>query len=251
IPQYSRDTTNDEFSHAAFLNAFLVAAGEEPADLDAFRTLPSVPVQGAQQIGRLTNLTNLTVDTSWYNRYRSSDNPDFGDTIPQLLTIVNRTAIPTSDSMTDLQLQTAARVAAFHFPSIEQGGTSLYPALMQKVTNLTVLRILASIGPTEAVHFSIFHDALEDIEPFDSGDGLVIPDLDEETRHAVMTRPCKFLSLQLPLCAVVRPTAERNAGALAALRFFVDSNLFQGQSPAFFRYLHRLAVVAEAAHREL
>lgn len=32
---------------------------------------------------RLTNLMNLNVDTSWYIRYRSSTNPDFGATFPR------------------------------------------------------------------------------------------------------------------------------------------------------------------------
>jgi len=36
--------------------------------------------------------------------------------------------------------------AGFHFAFIEQGGSSLYPALAQKVTNLEVLRILLNIG---------------------------------------------------------------------------------------------------------
>jgi hypothetical protein len=251
IPQYSRDTTNDEASHAAAINAFLKAMGEEPTNLDAFRTLPSAPVQGAQQIGRLTNLTNLTVDTSWYNRYRSADNPDFGDSIPQLLNIVNRAAVPTSDSMTTLQLQTAARVAAFHFPTIEQGGTSLYSALMLKVTNVNVLHILASIGPVEAVHFSIFHDALEDIQPFDSGDGLVIPDIDDETRHAVMPKPCKFLRPVFPLCSVVRPTSIHHGGAVAAANALISSNLFQGQSQHFFSQFMILARLADEAQRGL
>lgn len=251
IPQYSRDTTADEHSHAAFINGFLRAIGAEPVNLNSFRTIMPPNVQGIAQTGRLTNLTNLTVDTSWYNRYRSAENPDFGDTIPQLLNIVNRTAIPTSNSMTTLQLQTAARVAGFHFPSIEQGGTSLYPALMSKVTNLDVLRILASIGPVEAVHYSIFHDALEDIEPFDSGDGFVIPTIDDDTRHAVMPKPCTFLSTHLPPCAVVRPTSIRNAGARAAATAFIGMNLFQGQSKQFFRVLQQLAAEADAAERRL
>jgi hypothetical protein len=41
MPQYIADNTDDELSHAAFLNAYLISRGEEPVDLDAFRTLPS------------------------------------------------------------------------------------------------------------------------------------------------------------------------------------------------------------------
>ena len=41
MPQYVADNTDDELSHAAFLNAYLISRDEEPVDLDAFRTLPS------------------------------------------------------------------------------------------------------------------------------------------------------------------------------------------------------------------
>jgi hypothetical protein len=41
-------------------------------NLDEFRTLPSSKATGATQIGRLTNLRSLDVDTSWYVRYRST-----------------------------------------------------------------------------------------------------------------------------------------------------------------------------------
>src|SRR5207302_1978934 len=41
MPQYIADNTDDELSHAAFLNAYLISKGEQPVDLDAFRTLPS------------------------------------------------------------------------------------------------------------------------------------------------------------------------------------------------------------------
>ncbi|MDB5385754.1 MAG: hypothetical protein JWM11_1400, partial [Planctomycetaceae bacterium] len=55
MPQYIADNTDDELSHAAFLNAYLVSKGEEPVDLDAFRTLPSSYATGANpQTGRLT-----------------------------------------------------------------------------------------------------------------------------------------------------------------------------------------------------
>src|SRR5262249_44295294 len=84
MPQYIHDNTDDEFTHFTFLNAYLTAHGVQPPNLDQFRTLPSSKASGAQQIGRLTNLMQLSVDTSWWTRYRSdSQNPDFGDTLPQ------------------------------------------------------------------------------------------------------------------------------------------------------------------------
>src|SRR6267143_3162996 len=84
--QYIHDNTDDEITHAAFLNAYLASKGGEPVNLDQFRTLPSSQATGARQIGRLTNLMQLTVDTSWWTRYRvSTKNPDFGDTFAQAI----------------------------------------------------------------------------------------------------------------------------------------------------------------------
>ena len=83
--EYISSNTLDEISHAEFLNAYLASVGAEPVDLDRFRTLPSSKAKGAKQIGRLTNLTQLHVDTSWYVRYRSAANPDFGATFAQAI----------------------------------------------------------------------------------------------------------------------------------------------------------------------
>ena len=59
--QYIHDNTDDEFSHVAFINAYLKAHGEQTVNLDKFRTLPSSQANGAQQnVGRLTNLMQLT-----------------------------------------------------------------------------------------------------------------------------------------------------------------------------------------------
>ena len=90
MSQYIHDNTEDEFSHLTFINAYLASKGADPVNLDKFRTLPSSKATGAQQIGRLTNLMQLTVDTSWWTRYRSrTKNPDFGGTF--------RSAIPGSE----------------------------------------------------------------------------------------------------------------------------------------------------------
>src|SRR5207253_7633060 len=150
MDQYIHDNTEDEFTHFTFINAYLVSRGAQPVNLDQFRTLPSSTATGAQQIGRLTNLMQLTVDTSWWTRYRSdSQNPDFGDTLPQAipdLATGQHPGIPRSDA--DLSpadhLQAIANTAGFHFAFIEQGGTSLYPSLAQRVTSTEVLRILLS-----------------------------------------------------------------------------------------------------------
>jgi hypothetical protein len=81
MPQYITDNTDDELSHAAFLNAYLQAHGAQPVNLDQFRTLKGSTATGVdkKKIGkRLTNLLNLRVDASWYTRYRSEENPDLG-----------------------------------------------------------------------------------------------------------------------------------------------------------------------------
>src|SRR5271163_1560288 len=154
-PQYISSNTGDEQSHASFLNAYLIAKGQEPVDLDAFRTLPSSQAKGAQQIGRLTNLMNLTVDTSWYTRYRSPLNPDLGATFPQAIDLVNVPGIPqtNADFEPGHHIQAIANTVAFHFGTIEQGGSTLYSAFVQKATNLQVLQILVSIGGDEVAHF--------------------------------------------------------------------------------------------------
>src|SRR4051795_9668997 len=101
MDQYIHDNTDDEISHAAFINAYLKAHGAETVNLNKFRNLPSSTATGAQQIGRLTNLMELTVDTSFWTRYRSdSQNPDLGDTLPQAvpdLAAGQHPGIPRSD----------------------------------------------------------------------------------------------------------------------------------------------------------
>src|SRR6266487_3496762 len=182
MDQYIHDNTDDEFTHFSFINAYLKSKGAEPVNLDQFRTLPSSKATGAQQIKRLTNLMQLSVDTSWWTRYRSdSKNPDFGDTFPQAvpgLMAGQFPAIPRDD--TDLNpadhLQAIANTAGFHFAMIEQGGTSLYPSLAQRVTRSEVLRILLSIGPTETMHFQIWHATAGKAHTLsDPTNGLVFP----------------------------------------------------------------------------
>ncbi len=135
MPQYIHDNTEDEMTHHQFINAYLASKGATPVNLDQFRTLPSSKATGARQIGRLTNLMQLTVDTSWWTRYRSrANNPDLDPTFvfPQAipsLHVGQHPAIPRSDA--DLtphnHIQAIANTAGFHFAFIEQGGTSLYP----------------------------------------------------------------------------------------------------------------------------
>jgi len=253
--QYIEDNTDDELSHADFLNAFLISVGAQPVNLDAFRTLPSSQATGAQQIGRLTNLMNLTVDTSWWIRYRSTDNLDFGAKFPQFIDIVNRPSIPLQDlpSGSD-EIQAIANTAAFHFGAIEQGGTSLYPALALKVTDLTVLKILLGIGGSEVNHFAIWHDKAGNA-PEVKVSGVSFPDMksfegDElRQKNLIMPEPCKFIGAQLPPCSVIRPSTAQRPGAVAAFSDLKGSGLFAGQSESFFNTLLGLARAADAASR--
>ena len=254
MPTYTVQNTNDEFSHQSFLNAFLVKHHKQPVDLEPFRTLTGSPV-APTQIKRLTNLQHLNVDTSWFLRYRSQGNPDFGDTFGQAVMINNRPAIPVQDQSlyTADQMQAIANTAAFHFATIEQGGSSLYDALSLNCTSLLALRILASIGGSEVVHFAIWNDKAGDAPPVDSGDGLVFPDLNlnpASTTSLVMPRPCKFIDADLPLCSIIRPTSPPLAGAVAAVTALTNSGLFKDQSAAFLKLITDLARRADKASRE-
>jgi hypothetical protein len=259
MAQYIHDNADDEQSHANFINAYLQARGEQPINLDGFRTLPSSNATGAAQIGRLTNLMELTVDTSYWTRYRSdSQNPDLGDTLPQAvpgLAAGKFPAIPRSDD--DLRppkhLQAIANTAAFHFGMIEQGGTSLYASLAQRVSDPEVLRILLSIGPTETMHFQTWQDKAGNAPPLtDPTNGLVFPDLNadgEATQtNLIMPEPTVFLDRKFPICSIIRPT-ETAGAALGAVKGLAASGLFNGQSQEFFTAATALANAADAAVR--
>lgn len=260
-PQYISSNTNDELTHAEFLNAYLISKGAEPVDLDAFRTLPSSQAKGAQQIGRLTNLMNLTVDTSWFTRYRSAANPDFGASFPQAINLLNVTAIPqTNDDFAPKNhIQAIANTAAFHFGTIEQGGSTLYSAMAQKANNVEVLRIVVSIGGDEVAHFLEWVDFAGNgvqppVAPFtDPVSGLTFPNFDATVDPSIQTNlifpvPCEFISPSLPHCAVIRPTNPKGI-AMGVVNFLTAMNLFAGQSPAFFKALNVLAQPADAAQR--
>jgi Ferritin-like domain len=248
--QYIHDNTDDEVSHAAFINAYLCAHG------DKFRTLPSSQADGAQKnVGRLTNLMQLSVDTSFWTRYRSDTlNPDLGDSLPQAvptLAVGQHPAIPrdNSDLKDDNHLQAIANTAGFHFAAIEQGGTSLYASLAQRVTSKEVLRILISIGGTEIMHFQTWHDKAGNAPPLTDG-GLVFPDLNADGEltqtNLILPEPTAFLKRKFPPVSIIRPTETKGA-AVGAATALTKSGLFLGQSPEFFAAVTKLAQAADAA----
>jgi hypothetical protein len=279
MAQYIHDNTDDENSHQMFLNAFLQAVGAQPVNLDRFRILPSSNATGAQQIGRLTNLTQLTLNTSWYTRYRSTENSDFGAQFNSPFPITNRPAIPLNDTdappgtnltppittRNAVRVQAIANTAAWHFATIEQGGSSLYGSFVPRATSLVVLRILYAIGGSEVAHFQTWHDdagnavsaplaPLTDPTP----PQVTFPDLNAPpfggeafSTNLIMPEPCEFISANLPACSIIRPTLQKNAGPLAVVAFLKDMGLFIGQSAEFFETLNKIATAAEGSRRQL
>src|SRR5580692_5365267 len=259
-PQYITSNTIDEISHANFLNGYLESKGADPVNFDEFLTLQGSRATGAQNIGRLTNLMHLNVDTSWFIRYRSATNPDFGATFPQAITITNRTAIPITDSdFGDANhIQVIANIAAFHFGTIEQGGSSLYASLSRKVTSEEVLEITLGIGADEVAHFLEWVDfagnAVQPPVAPVSNQGLQFPNFLKDgplfQPNLIFPVPCEFLSPNLPHCAIIRPLTDKFGGARAAAAFLTAMNLFDGQPKEFFTVLNNLADAADAAQRE-
>jgi hypothetical protein len=269
-PQYITSNWKDELTHAAFLNAFLESKGAEPVNFDEFETLPGSTAQGSTGIGRLTNIMNLTVDTSWYVRYRSATNPDLGATFPQAITLKGVTAVPRTDDdfgTTDptfnvpgnAHIQAIANVAAFHFGYIEQGGSSLYASLIQKATDLEVVRILFGIGGDEVAHFLEWVDfsgnaVQPPVAPFtDSVSGLTFPNFFSPLNPLIQPSlifpvPTEF-KRNLPPVSIIRPLTDKFGGAVATIKSFTADGLFIGQSEKFFKTVQAMAVEADAAVR--
>ena len=287
MPQYIADNTDDEISHHRFLNNYLQSKGGRPIDLNQqFAILPPSGVKGVPQTGRLTNLTQLKVDTTWWTRYRSANaNPDFGGKFENAIPDLARnphTAIPRTDDEAALNsdgtipnhLQAIASTAGFHFGFIEQGGSSLYPTLAQKVTNLEVLRVLLSIGPSETMHFQVWHDKAGNAPNITDGN-LSFPPLnigldpnngntgsiggtetvaDEFQTNLIMPEPTFFLESKFGPVAIIRPTSEEGGGgAVSAVRSFVDDGLFidpsSGKNTGIVSVLMGLAEAADNARR--
>jgi hypothetical protein len=271
-PQYISSNTLDEVSHATFLNAYLEYRRAEPVNFDEFRILEGSTATGSSGIKRLTNLMNLTVDTSWFVRYRSATNPDLGATFPQAIALKNVTAIPRTDAdfgVTDpgfnvagnARIQAIANVAAFHFGYIEQGGSSLYAAMSQKVTDLEVLEITLGIGGDEIAHFLEWVDfsgngVQAPVAPFtDSVSGLTFPNFFSPLNPLIQPSlifpvPCEFINSSLPHVSIIRPLSDKFAGAEAAVESLTNDGLFVGQSDKFLDTLQTLAKEADAARRE-
>jgi Ferritin-like domain len=282
MPQYISDNTDDEISHHRFLNNYLQSKGAKPIDLSSFAILPPSRVTGVPQNGRLTNLKQLTIDTSWWTRYRSATkNPDLGGTFENAVPDLAKgqhPAIPLSDNDLGVDsgghisnhLQAIANTAGFHFAFIEQGGSSLYPTLAQKVTDLEVLRVLLSIGGSEIMHFQTWHDKAGNVALITDGN-LTFPDLnsgiDPNTgvksvdaansfqTNLIMPEPTVFLDPKLGPVSIIRPTSTGQGGAVASVVSFAEDGLFldpaTGKNTGIVSTLMRLAEEADDARRKL
>jgi hypothetical protein len=267
MAQYIHDNTDDENTHQSFLNAYLASKGAETVSLEPFRTLEGSKATGSSGKLRITNLMELTLDTSWWTRYRSAHNPDLEPTFvfPQAiptLAVGKHTAIPRTDDDTQDPnfLQAIANTAGFHFPTIEQGGNSLYPSMAQRATSVEVLRILISIGPTETMHFQTWSDKAGNAPPLTAVDpvtkvSVTFPDLNSSPfggpdfqTNLIMPEPCSFINRKLPRCSIIRPT-ETKGIAMGVVNFLTAMGLFIGQSPAFFALMKDLAQDADQAQR--
>jgi hypothetical protein len=283
MPQYIADNTDDEISHHRFLNNYLESKGAKTIDLSHFAILPPSQVTGVPQKGRLTNLKQLTIDTKWWTRYRSeTSNPDFGGTfenaVPDLakgqhpaIPVNDGDLVLNSDGTISNHLQAIANTAGFHFAFIEQGGSSLYPALAQKVTNLEVLRILLSIGGSEIMHFQTWHDKAGNAAQITDGN-LTFPVLDGSNdpntgatdtteiadsfqANLIMPEPTLFLNKNLGPVSIIRPTSTQQGGAVASVISFAEDGLFldpsTNKNTGIFDKLMRLAEEADEARRSL
>jgi hypothetical protein len=268
-PQYISSNTLDEVSHATFLNAYLVSRGAEPVDFTQFETLPGSTAMGSSGKLRLTNLMQLNVDTSWYVRYRSATNPDLGGIFPQAITLSGVTAIPRSDAdyngtpnpnfPGNDHIQAIANVAGFHFGYIEQGGSTLYAVMSQRVQDPEVLSITLGIGGDEIAHFLEWVDfsgngVQAPVAPFtDSISGLTFPNFFSPLNPSIQPSlifpvPCEFKP-GLPNVSIIRPLTDRFGGAVATINSFTADGLFIGQSKQFLNILQAMAEEADSAKR--
>jgi hypothetical protein len=216
------------------------------------------------------------VDTSWYTRYRSTQNPDLGAIFPQAVNIANQPAIPLNDAETpphqrqpdpprtrqQRRMQAIANTAGFHFATFDQAGSSVYTNLILNVSDPEVLRVLVSILGVEVNHFAVWHDKAGNAvsQPLagvvDPQTGVTFPDLNAPPfggelfqTNLIFPEPCQFIRATFPACSVIRPSLKQNAGAVATATAIADSQLFLGQPQAFFDAVIALAKAADAARR--
>ena len=264
--QYITSNTLDEIGHVAYLNAYLESEGADPVDFDLFRNLRGSRTTGAQNIGRLTNLMHLDMDTAWYIRHRDTKNLNCGASTYSMIRIVNRQSIPRTDADCDdpQQVQVIANTAALQFGYIEHAGASLYAHFSQELTRVAVLRVVLGIGSDELAHFLVWEDFVGHAiqgPPFDcrnaelatAGHDGGLPCFNREPSHPLWQTwtnipvPDNFIGKTLPYCPVTRPFDDQFRGGIATINSLTRNGLFIGQSPEFMDALMQMAKDADSA----
>jgi hypothetical protein len=258
--KYITSNAVNEIGHLTFLTTCLESEGVEPTSLEEFRILRGSKATGTQSIDRLTNLMYVNIDASWDIRLRSDDQRGY----PQDFYIAHRPTIPYSDSeLADTShVQALANAAALHFRYIEEGVSSLYTSLSQRVKRAKVLRITLGIGGQEISHFlewvnfasNVLHK-LDDSDTAMANHVVTFPNSEATSRRPSYQTSPRFSSRgtsirrDLPHNAVIRPMNVRFGSAVATIQSFIESGLFRGQSTNFLRTLTTLAEEADAALR--
>jgi hypothetical protein len=265
----SRQISNDyidELSHARFLNEVLKSEGAEPVDLERFRTLRGSAAPGALNIGRLTNLMHLKVDTSWLARYRRAHDSESGLPESQTMPVLSSQSIPRSeaDFCEPEHAQKIANVAVFHFGHLTCRVLSLYANLCKMERRAKVLRILLGIGGQEVAHFLGWIDIAYKITPgplfrFDipqtpiERHGPVLDECDTAPRQLIsqarkIVSGCSgSLRADHPVTSLFPSVDDELRGAVAAIHCLTQDGIFVGQSDEFMRMLIALANEADDA----
>lgn len=265
----SRQISNeyiDEVSHARFLSEVLKSEGAEPVDLEEFRTLRGSAAPGALDIGRLTNLMQLNVDTSWLARYCRADKRESRLPGFQTMRVLGSQSIPRGEA--DLcepeHAQEIANVAAFHFGHLACRVLSLYANLCKMERRVKVLRIILGIGGQEVSHFLGWIDIASKVTTgslfrFDIPQtpikchGPALDELSTAPRHLVSEAGKIFsayggwVRTDLPVTSILALIDDELRGAVATIHCLTQDGIFVGQSNEFMRMLMALAREADDA----
>jgi len=272
MPTYVNQNTRDESRiRTSSINIWFpkpACRGSQP-----FQNPPQQPGDRRHKTAkRLTNLMNLTVDTSWFLRYRLSGNPDFGTLFPRSslckICPAFRTALALANGRHErIRNQLIANTAGFHFATVEQGGSSLYLSFLGKVTNLEVLRIVGSIGGTEIMHFQTWSDKAGNSPMLTDAHGNVVfpqlptsPDLPKPRQRDRPRQPRRHQSNHARSVQIHQRASPGVLGDPSVLhapgrrrghhRILQGHGSLQGQSDGFFSMVNELAAEADAAVRQ-
>jgi hypothetical protein len=223
MPQYITDNNDDELSHAAFLNAYLLARGAQSLNLEQFRTLPGSTATGVDKtkIGkRLTNLLSLNVDLSHFAFIEQG-----GTSLYPTL------ALKASNEEVLRILLSIGGVEIDHF--------SLWH---DKAGNAVSQPLAGVTDPETQLNFPDLNDP--------ATLARLHLQLELTQTNKIQPEPCAFIEAQgMPACSVIRPTSTQLGGAVATVNSFAADGLFNGQNDAFFDLAMQLATAADNVKR--